>query len=101
MIRYPLRTTLAAVALAWMVAQAGAASGYVLTYHGSPDCSGHYVVPGLNWERARALRLDENFHAKISGHVYVVLCEELEHPANIYPWYGLSRKFGIRVSASG
>jgi cysteine desulfurase/selenocysteine lyase len=27
----------------------------------------------------------------------VVLCEELEHPANIYPWYGVSRKFGIRV----
>lgn len=27
----------------------------------------------------------------------VVLCEELEHPANVYPWYGLSRKFGIAV----
>jgi cysteine desulfurase/selenocysteine lyase len=27
----------------------------------------------------------------------VVLCEELEHPANIYPWYGISRKFGIAV----
>ncbi|WP_409189292.1 aminotransferase class V-fold PLP-dependent enzyme [Bradyrhizobium sp. RDM4] len=27
----------------------------------------------------------------------VVLCEELEHPANIYPWYGLGRKFGITV----
>jgi selenocysteine lyase/cysteine desulfurase len=27
----------------------------------------------------------------------VVLCEELEHPANIYPWYGISRKSGIKV----
>lgn len=29
----------------------------------------------------------------------VVLCEALEHPANVYPWYGLSRKFGIRVKS--
>jgi selenocysteine lyase/cysteine desulfurase len=27
----------------------------------------------------------------------VVLCEALEHPANVYPWYGISRKFGIAV----
>lgn len=27
----------------------------------------------------------------------VVLCEALEHPANIYPWYGISRKFGVKV----
>jgi cysteine desulfurase / selenocysteine lyase len=27
----------------------------------------------------------------------VVLCEELEHPANIYPWHGVSRKFGVKV----
>jgi cysteine desulfurase / selenocysteine lyase len=27
----------------------------------------------------------------------VVLCEALEHPANIYPWYGIARKFGISV----
>lgn len=27
----------------------------------------------------------------------VVLCEELEHPANVYPWHGVSRKFGITV----
>jgi cysteine desulfurase / selenocysteine lyase len=29
----------------------------------------------------------------------VVLCEALEHPANVYPWFGLSRKFGIRVKS--
>jgi cysteine desulfurase/selenocysteine lyase len=27
----------------------------------------------------------------------VVLCEELEHPANVYPWFGLSRRFGITI----
>lgn len=27
----------------------------------------------------------------------VVLCEALEHPANIYPWYGVARKFGVTV----
>jgi len=29
----------------------------------------------------------------------VVLCEALEHPANVYPWFGLSRKFGIRIKS--
>src|SRR6516165_1646300 len=42
----------------------------VLSYHGSPERSGHFVVPGLTWERARSLRLDQNFHARVSGHVY-------------------------------
>jgi hypothetical protein len=42
----------------------------VLSYHGSPDRSGHFVIPGLTWERARSLHLDQNFHARISGHVY-------------------------------
>ncbi|MEA2918517.1 MAG: cysteine desulfurase / selenocysteine lyase [Bradyrhizobium sp.] len=27
----------------------------------------------------------------------VVICESLEHPANIFPWYGLSRRLGITV----
>lgn len=27
----------------------------------------------------------------------VVVCEELEHPANIYPWYGLARRHGITI----
>src|SRR5207237_117852 len=30
----------------------------VLTYHGSPDRSGHYMVPALTWERARTVHLD-------------------------------------------
>ena len=28
------------------------------------------MVPGLTWDRARALRLDEHFHPRIAGHVY-------------------------------
>jgi hypothetical protein len=42
----------------------------VLTYHGSPDRSGHYVVPGLSWERARSIRLDPSFHPRIAGHLH-------------------------------
>ena len=49
---------------------AAAVAGDILTFHGDPNRSGHFVVPALSWERARSLRLDENFHAKLSGHVY-------------------------------
>lgn len=31
----------------------------------------------------------------------VVVCESLEHPANIFPWYGLSRRLGIAVKNVG
>ncbi|MDB5363274.1 MAG: Selenocysteine lyase/Cysteine desulfurase [Rhodospirillales bacterium] len=31
----------------------------------------------------------------------VVVCESLEHPANIFPWYGLSRRLGITVKTVG
>ena len=48
----------------------------------------HNVTDGI---AAVASSLD--WHAGDS----VVLCEELEHPANIYPWYGVSRKFGVKV----
>jgi putative pyrroloquinoline-quinone binding quinoprotein len=42
----------------------------VLTYHAAPSRSGNFVVPGLTWERARSLHLDENFRAQVAGHVY-------------------------------
>ncbi len=42
----------------------------VASYHGHSDRSGNFVVPGLTWDRARALRLDEHFHPRIAGHVY-------------------------------
>jgi outer membrane protein assembly factor BamB len=42
----------------------------VTTYHGDRGRSGSFVVPALTWDRARLLRLDENFRASASGHVY-------------------------------
>jgi hypothetical protein len=47
-----------------------AAEDSVLTYHGHADRSGSFVVPDLTWQRAQSLRLDEAFHARISGHLY-------------------------------
>ncbi len=51
-------------------AAAAPESTSVLTYHGGPDRSGHFVVPSLTWDRARSLRLDESFKPPVSGHVY-------------------------------
>jgi hypothetical protein len=62
--------TLAAFAAGCLSASTANAAGDVLTYHGDLNRSGHFIVPGLNWDRARSLHLDENFRAKISEHVY-------------------------------
>src|SRR5712671_3352861 len=42
----------------------------VLGYHGSPDRSGNFIVPALDWERARLLHLDPSFHPQFPGHLY-------------------------------
>jgi len=42
----------------------------VLTYHGAADRSGHYIIPALSWDRARALRFDTYCRSRVSGHVY-------------------------------
>src|SRR5262249_50760030 len=42
----------------------------VLTYHGSPDRRGNFIVPSLAWERARSLHLDPGFQPRFPGHVY-------------------------------
>ena len=42
----------------------------VLGYHGNADRSGNFIVPALNWERARLLHLDPSFHAQFAGHLY-------------------------------
>jgi PQQ-like domain len=42
----------------------------VLGYHGSPDRSGNFTIPALNWERARSLHLDPGFHPQFAGHLY-------------------------------
>jgi hypothetical protein len=44
--------------------------GSILTHHGHPDRSGKFIVPALSWDRARSLRLDEDFHPQVSGNVY-------------------------------
>jgi outer membrane protein assembly factor BamB len=42
----------------------------VTTYHGGPERTGNFVVPGLTSERARNVRLDPTFAPRFSGHVY-------------------------------
>ena len=42
----------------------------VLTYHGSADRSGNFIVPALTSERARNIHLDRSFRPTISGHLY-------------------------------
>jgi len=42
----------------------------VLTFHGSPDRKGSFIVPGLTWQRAKSLHVDEKFHARVAGNVY-------------------------------
>jgi selenocysteine lyase/cysteine desulfurase len=31
----------------------------------------------------------------------VVLCESLEHPANVYPWYGVAKRHGVSIRSVG
>ena len=52
------------------VAQAGSNTLSVTEYHGGPDRSGHYVVPGLTWDRARNIHATAGFRGDIQGHVY-------------------------------
>jgi outer membrane protein assembly factor BamB len=42
----------------------------VLAYLGGADRSGNVTVPGLTWQRARSLHLDQAFQARIAGNVY-------------------------------
>jgi len=42
----------------------------VLGYHGGSDRRGNFVVPGLTSEKAKSLRADQNFHARVAGNVY-------------------------------
>ncbi len=60
------------------VALAGAISSHpvaaqdrsIVTYHGDADRSGNYVVPSLDWGRARSVHLDRTFEAHVAGHLY-------------------------------
>ncbi len=42
----------------------------VTTYHGSPERTGNFIMPGLTWERARHVHLDPGFSPRFTGHVY-------------------------------
>jgi outer membrane protein assembly factor BamB len=42
----------------------------VLTYHGDQNRSGHFVVPGLTWDKARSAHLNQAFDARVAGHLY-------------------------------
>ena len=42
----------------------------MLTYHGSSDRSGKFMVPALSWERARSVHLDPSFQPRFTGHLY-------------------------------
>jgi hypothetical protein len=54
-----------------MMPSANAASPQdVLSYHGTADRSGNFVMPGLTWEKPRSVHADENFRARFQGHVY-------------------------------
>ena len=49
---------------------AAAANDSLRTYHAHADRSGNFIVPKLTWDRARSIRLDENFQAHLSGKIY-------------------------------
>ena len=42
----------------------------VAFYHGAPDRAGNYIVPGLTWQSAGAVRRDQAFDGQIEGHIY-------------------------------
>jgi outer membrane protein assembly factor BamB len=66
-----MRIALLAGTLAVTLAASGSAhaDSSVLTYHGSLDRAGRYVMPDLTYERARGLHLDTSFGATFPGQV--------------------------------
>lgn len=62
----------------------------VLTYHGSPDRRGNFIVPGLTWQRAKSLHLDEKFHARVVGNVY----------AQPLHWHAAGSNLGVLLVAT-
>ncbi len=67
-----MRNMLRAVAVGVALASSASprADPSVLTYHGTLDRAGRYVVPSLTYERARSLHLDHSFHPSFQGEVY-------------------------------
>ena len=50
--------------------QAAAQEHSILTYHGDARRSDNFVVPSLTCEKARSLHVDQNFNARVVGHLY-------------------------------
>ncbi len=58
------------ILLALSLKNARAQQSSVLSYHGAANRNCNFVVPNLTWDRAGSVRLDSNFRAQVSGHVY-------------------------------
>jgi hypothetical protein len=66
-----LLTVVALLLAAGGARDAAAAGGTgVLTFHNSQNRSGMYVVPGLDWARARRIHLDAGFQPQFPGNLY-------------------------------
>jgi hypothetical protein len=57
-------------AMAIVPARAIAEQDSVLSYHGSSDRSGSFIVPRLTWQSARSTRVDETFQGRFKGNLY-------------------------------
>lgn len=42
----------------------------ILTYHADSRRTGNFIIPTLTWGKARSLRRDRSFNARVSGHLY-------------------------------
>jgi hypothetical protein len=70
--RFSIVTAICRVAVTLLTAGWSAAglAQSVPTYHHDPERSGAYVVPALDWARARSVHLDKAFAPRFSGHLY-------------------------------
>src|SRR5215472_7367219 len=68
--RSVLNAAMVYLTLGASLAQAGSATLSVTEYHDGPDRSGHYIVPGLTWDRARNVHMDAAFRPAVEGHIY-------------------------------
>ena len=60
----------AALAAALPSQRALAQQQTVLTYHGDESRGGNFVVPALTYDKARSVHPDQNFAARVDGHLY-------------------------------
>jgi hypothetical protein len=65
-----IRLVLALWLLACPALAATPTDATVAFYHGAPDRAGNYVVPGLTYQSAGAVRRDTGFDGRVEGHVY-------------------------------